>query len=201
MVDSKDVWDKIAPSWDEFRKDVSPIISSFLGKSKGRVLDLGCGSGRNFVTVKEQKLYAVDFSSEMIKIATKNAEKMGVESEFFVMEANKLSFDDNYFDSVLFWAVLHCIKGKKKRNDSFKEIYRVLKHGGRALISTWGRGSHKLKNKDKECMMPWSVEGVKQMRYTYIYDVDELKNEIEKIGFEIEKIWEDENINLIVKKK
>ena len=200
MEDQKKVWDKIAPSWDEYRKDVMDIIPEFFEKNKGRVLDLGCGSGRNILKIEGQELYAVDFSNEMIKIAKKNAKKKRVDVKFYVMEIDKLSFEDEFFDAILFWAVLHCIKGKRKRHDSLKEMYRVLKPGGRALVSSWGRGSPRLKNKPKECIMPWSVESLRQMRYTYIYDADELKRELEEIGFRVEKLMVGKSINVIVKK-
>jgi len=38
------------------------------------------------------------------------------------------------------------------------------------------------------------------MRYYYLYEKDELEDLIKNVGFEIVKIWEDYNINVIVRK-
>ena len=78
----------------------------------------------------------------------------------------------------------------------------VLKSGGEAMIGTWGPKSPRLKNKKKECCIPWTVEGIeeKQMRYTYIYELEELVELCESVGFEVVKNWEDRNVNVIVRK-
>jgi len=202
MESQKDVWDSIAPSWDERGRMMAPVMKDFVKRTYGKLLDLGCGSGRNFWRVRGQELYGVDFSKEMIKFAEKNAKKKKIDGTFSVMEADSLGFPDNYFEGVLCWTVLHCIEGKENRVDVLKEVHRVLKPGGEALISSWGKNSSRVKNKGKECFVPWSVyDDVKKMRYTYVYDLEEFKNDLIEAGFEIDKIWEDRNVNALVKKR
>lgn len=201
MEKQNKVWDKIANSWNKYRKVISPTVKDFLKNSNGKILDLGCGSGRNLIYKKDQEYYCVDFSKKMIELAKKNAKEKKINANFFVMKSNKLNFKDNYFDSVLCWALLHCIDSKEKRKKTLKEIYRVLKPNAKALISTWSNNSPRLKNKPKECFVPWSIkENIKEQRYTYIYDLEELKEDLEDIGFKIEIIWEERNINAICTK-
>jgi len=211
MENQEKVWDEIAPNWNKFREVPSPSVIKFLEDKKGKILDLGCGSGRNFSAMKKDiELYAIDFSEKMLKFAEEKSEKLGLKFELKKSKTNEIPFKNNFFDSIICIAVLHCISSKRERIETMKEIYRTLKIGGTAFISTWGMNSPRLKNKEKECFISWSVKNdkeirkgereIKQERYTYIYDFDELKEEIEGIGFQIEEIWEERNINVIVKK-
>ena len=200
MKDQKEVWNAVASSWDTHRTEMWPSVLDFLKKAKGKVLDLGCGSGRNFMLNPDQELYAVDFSPEMIKLAQEDANFKGIDAKFFVANCYNLEFSQNFFDAILCWSVLHCLETEEKRRGTLQEIYRVLTPGGKVLLSTWGRGSKRIKNKDKESMVPWTVDGVKKYRYTYIYDLEELEKDLREIGFVIEDIWENQNINAILSK-
>ena len=69
-MDQEQVWDEIAPKWNEYKKnrfsDGSPVkdfdlLDGFVDGSEKRILDLGCGSGRNFFKFSGV-IYGVDFS-------------------------------------------------------------------------------------------------------------------------------------------
>ncbi len=195
------VWNNIAKLWGEYRQKIPPEVKNFVKKTNGKLLDLGCGTGRNFWRVRGQELYGIDFSKEMIKLSKENAKNKRIDAKFSVMEAEILKFKDNFFEGILCWAVLHCIESKERRMKVLKEIYRVLKPGGETLISSWGSNSPRLKNKEKECFIPWSVkDNTKEMRYTYIYDMNEFLDDLSEAGFKIERSWEDRNVNAIVSK-
>ena len=209
----QEVWNAIAEKWSEYREVPSPSVINFLRDKKGKILDLGCGSGRNFSAIankKETAVYGVDFSEEMLKHAEAKAKKLGLNFESIKSNSNKLNFEENYFDSAVCVSVLHCIPSKKERLETLKEIYRTLKKGSEAFISVWGKNSPRVKNKGKECYIPWTVKSekefrkgeqiIKQHRYTYIYDLEELEKEALEAGFKIEKSWEERNINFIVRK-
>ncbi|MBT6690484.1 methyltransferase domain-containing protein [archaeon] len=192
----EEVWDAIARPWKEFRQyDVSDVVE-FLKNKKGRVLDLGCGSGRNFYDIEGLDFYGVDFSEKMVELAGARGyvevKKAGVDA---------VPYDDGFFDCVIFSAVLHCVDSAEKRRKALEEVFRVLKNGGEALVSVWGRGQKRLKNRAKEGFVPWSVGSKKVERYTYIYDVDELRSELESVGFEILKVEEGRNIVFVVRKE
>ena len=211
VKDQAKVWDEIAGKWNEFREVPSPTVIEFLKDKHGKILDLGCGSGRNFSAMtKDSELYAVDFSEEMLVHAKEKAEKLGLKVDLVHSYSGKLKFKDNFLDSIICVAVLHCIPTKEERVNTIKEIYRTLKKGSSALISVWGKNSPRLKNKGKECFVSWTVKSdkesrkgekeIKQERYTYVYDLEELKKEVLEAGFKIENIWEERNVNVIVKK-
>ncbi|MBT3398075.1 class I SAM-dependent methyltransferase [archaeon] len=199
-MNQEKVWDKIAPRWNEIKNHPSSAVKNFLKGKKGKVLDLGSGSGRNFPSIpKNMEIYATDFSKEMLKFAEQKAKKLKLNLKTSHTTSKKIPFEDNYFDHAICIAVLHCIPTKKARKEAMKEILRTLKPNAKALISVWSRNSPRLKNRPKETYVPWTSVGVKK-RYTYIYDREELEKEIENAGFKIINISEDKNIDATIQK-
>ncbi|HLC77598.1 MAG TPA: class I SAM-dependent methyltransferase [Candidatus Nanoarchaeia archaeon] len=200
IEDQKEVWDEIAPKWNEFRKDPIKEIVKFLKVKPGKILDLGCGSGRHLMNIKYGKMYLVDFSQGQIHYAKEHAKKNHIEAEFDISPASKLNYEENFFDSAIYINTLHCIPKELDREKSLKELHRVMKPGAQAMISVWSRNSERVKNKPKEAFIPWTVDDNKHMRYYYIYEKDELESLLKNVGFKIIKSWEGENIFYVVEK-
>jgi len=138
-MNQEKVWDNISRRWNKFRVRSSPSAEKFVSDKKGKILDLGCGSGRNFIKVKGLKWTATDFSVNMINYAKEKAKNLNMDVEIIKADSTNLPFEDNSFDAVLCFAVLHCIDSAEKREKTVREIFRVLKSGGEALITSWGR--------------------------------------------------------------
>lgn len=191
-MNQKEIWDSIAVPWKTFR--VKPIkeTQEFLKDKSGNVLDLGCGSGRNFMKIKGT-IYGVDFSEKMLKHAKEYAEKNKIKVRLIKSDAVNLPFKKNFFDAGIFVAVLHCISNEEDREKSLKELLRVLKPNAEALISVWDYNQKKFKNKDKESFISWGYEGKKYQRYYYLYEKDEFLNLLKNIGFKILKIMDKSN--------
>lgn len=68
------IWDEISVPWKNFRVKPVEEVVNFLKNKEGKILDLGCGSGRNFTKTKG-KIYGVDFSNNMLKFAKAYAKK------------------------------------------------------------------------------------------------------------------------------
>ena len=69
----QDVWNSIAGEWNRLRKKPMGEVADFLKDKKGKILDLGCGSGRHVINNPDIKFYGLDFSKEMIKFAREKA--------------------------------------------------------------------------------------------------------------------------------
>lgn len=102
------------------------------------ILDLGCGRGNETIqaamlTGVEGKAVGLDITQAMIDAAHVNAEGIGVSNAWFIKgDIENLPFDEAVFDAVISNCVINHAKSKKK---VFNEIFRVLKKGGRFVIS------------------------------------------------------------------
>jgi len=102
------------------------------------VLDVGCGTGSLAIAAKRHvgptgTVCGIDASPEMLARASKKASKTGHEVIFRNGAAQALPFPDGQFDAVLNTLMLHHLQ-RKAREQCAREIHRVLKPGGRALV-------------------------------------------------------------------
>ncbi len=195
----KEVWNNIALDWKEFRQKPRKEVIEFLNECGGNLLDIGCGSGRHFLRKEGLKVFGVDFSEKMIELAKQNVEKENLSLELKLME-DKIPYSNEYFDNFICIAVLHCIETKKRRIDFLREIVRVLKKEGKGFLEVWSRNQKRVKNREKDSFIPWTARNQKFNRYYYLYDLEELKKELESVGFKILEIKEKDNIEVLVEK-
>jgi ubiquinone/menaquinone biosynthesis C-methylase UbiE len=108
-----------------------------------RVLDVGCGTGRLAMVFVDRvdpggSVDGIDAAAEMIKRATARARKHGTPVTFQVALAQQLPFPDATFDAVACILALHHVADDDQLT-AVREMYRVLKPGGRLLIAEFGK--------------------------------------------------------------
>ncbi|MFA5259508.1 MAG: class I SAM-dependent methyltransferase [Candidatus Pacearchaeota archaeon] len=189
----EEVWDEISDLWNEYKKKPFFTVEDFLKGKKGKIIDLGCGSGRNMVFSSDIRYYGVDISSNQLKAAEKLIKEKGINARFFKSSADKLDnsiFKDELFDYGLFIATLHCIESKEERENALKEFYRVLKKGAEGLISVWNSSDSRFEqvNYNGDIYMSWKKDGKEHFRYYYLYSEKELTDLIKSVGFKIVEI-------------
>jgi len=106
------------------------LTQDCLGK---RTLDYCCGDGGTALFLAEHgaKAIGVDISDMSIKNAKAKAlrKKLDKQVSFYVMDAESLKFEDNYFDLIVCNGVLHHLNIKK----AYPELMRVLKPEGKII--------------------------------------------------------------------
>jgi ubiquinone/menaquinone biosynthesis C-methylase UbiE len=105
-----------------------------------KVLDVGCGKGTNLLLFASlgARLYGSEVDSQILPIAQKNLADFGYDADIRLGENRKLDFEDNFFDFLVSWNVLHYESTRENILSAVAEYARVLKRGGRVFISTTG---------------------------------------------------------------
>ena len=115
-------------------------------KGNEYVLDVGSGTGRTSVQIAKRlttgRLVGIDIwdtmelSGNSPERAYKNAEIEGVKAKVDFKFGNVLEipFNDDIFDIVTCSSVLNNLPGEKNRVKALKEIFRVLKPGGKCML-------------------------------------------------------------------
>ncbi len=127
----------------EPHEDIKKIKKIFKNKKINKILDLGCGVGRNlfYLTKEGFEVHGIDLAKEGIKIIKKNAKEKNIKIQLKVGNVFKrLPYPDNFFDAVISIQVLqHGSFNQIKK--AITEIERILKPKGLIFITLCGRYS------------------------------------------------------------
>jgi tellurite methyltransferase len=100
-----------------------------------RILDVGCGFGRNLVYLLRERyeVYAVDSDRQAIDTVRRLAAKLApaLSADNFRLEPiEEMSFPNGFADFVISSAVLHFARGDDHFQAMLRETWRVLNPGG-----------------------------------------------------------------------
>ncbi len=187
----REIFEEIAPSWYNFRhrsrfgRELEDLAQSWQG---GRLLNLGCAHGPDFLPFKGRfELYGIDFAKQMLKMAQKYAKKFDLEVNLTAGDVRYLPYRDGTFERAIAVATYHHLKGEGERLKALRELGRVLKPGGEALITVWNRWQPRFWFRRKELTVPWRSQGRTLERYYYLFSYGELERLAKRAGFELIK--------------
>ena len=146
--------DPLSARWE--KKYGAELRRRLLAEARGRVLEIGVGTGqsfRHYPTVDE--LVGVEPSEPMLRRARDRAADDGRDVTLVEAPAERLPFEDDSFDSVVTMAVLCTVDDP---NRSLNEIRRVLRPGGRFRFSEHVRSPDpKLARWQDRLERPWGI--------------------------------------------
>lgn len=137
-----DPWNLVA---EGYVTDTKPIFGQYCqkaielaGLSPGdRVIDVACGPGTMSLLVRDKvsDVQAIDFSQNMLDCFRREIERLGIANiTTHLMDGQQLEFDDNAFDKAFSMFGLMFFPDRMK---GFRELHRVLKPGGMAVVTSW----------------------------------------------------------------
>ena len=149
-----DYWNKRTPyTWGSY-KDMRELryklqdymldtfrFQDFKGK---KVLEIGCGSGIDSAEFIKNgaDVYATDMTESAVKHTKNLFKKLNFNEEVISnvrkVDARNLPFEDNFFDHIYTYGVLHHIPDVK---DAVSEIYRVLNPKGSCHVMLYHKNS------------------------------------------------------------
>ncbi len=114
---------------------VKQIIEDY-GVLEGVCVDVGCGTAVFAIELckhSKLKIFALEKEKAIYEVARMNIEEAGLADRIIPVlgDAHKLPFENEFADFVISRGSYHCWKDKVQ---VFKEIYRILKKGGTALV-------------------------------------------------------------------
>ena len=199
MIGDKEVWERIAESFDKTRRRPWLKCVEFIDsmEKKGLFLDIGCGNGRHLIpAAKRSKLViGIDFSINMLRTCRNNLENSEIRNYALLQaDARCLPFKDDCFDYVIFIASLHNIRGRDNRIRALKEMRRILKERGRGLVSVWSRWQDRFllhfvkelfSKKTEEfgdIYIMWRKDNINLPRFYHLYSKIEFLRDIKAAG-------------------
>jgi SAM-dependent methyltransferase len=131
-------------SWIEQTEPYSfEIIRKHVWTEK-KVLDAGCGQGTllNFLPPLGAKMFGLDMSRQSLHQAAAGARELGFSELVHLSQGDGefLPFHPSSFDAVICFGVLHHTRNTAQ---GVKELWRVLKPGGLAIVMLYRKGNPK----------------------------------------------------------
>lgn len=140
------LFDKIAPDYDRLNHILSLNIDKGWRRKAVRqiadenralkVLDVACGTADFTIEIARKvssgsTVTGVDISEGMMAVGKEKIKKAGVSAELYVADCEALPYEDNTFDRV---SVGFGVRNFEHLDVGLKEMFRVLKPGGRLVI-------------------------------------------------------------------
>ncbi len=187
----KNRYNRVAKFYDILDKPMEMAASGWreklLSGVKGKVLEVGIGTGRNIPYYPDNvDLTGIDFSPKMVEIARQKAENKG-KAKILEMDAENMEFKDNTFDAVVTSCVFCSVPDPVQ---GLKEIKRVCKNGGKILMLEHVRSHKKVVGPLMDILnfIPLHIYGANINRETY---ENLLKAGFKPEQIEVEDVWLD----------
>ena len=184
---NRETYEDIAKEFSATRHTPWKCVRDFASQTRDKtVLEVGCGNGKNMAylqTRHDAAVIGVDTCRNFVDMC----EARGLMA--VVAAANSLPFPSSRFDAVLCIAMFHHLLTDQDRDAAFREMIRVLKPGGRGILTCWSTiqpNNSKFTFTEGLNVVPWNK---KQTRHYYVWSETMFRNYFESFEITIERIY------------
>ncbi len=173
------VYDWLGAGWE--KKHGEEFRGRLLARARGRVLEVGAGTGFNlphYPVIDE--LVITDPSEWMLRRAERRASELGRPVTIVRAPAESLPFEDGRFDTVVSTCVLCSVHDQR---EALREIERVLRPGGQLLF-----GEHVRSDDPKRAKWQDRLEGAWKVLADGCHPNRDTLAAIEASGFELAEV-------------
>jgi SAM-dependent methyltransferase len=192
------LYDAIAVEYDRSRDRPWPEVVDFAESlpTRSLVADLGCGSGRHAKVLAGEghKVVGLDASARLLEIARRKLP----EAAFVQGDLCGLPFPDSRFPAAVAVASIHHLPSESERIAAMREIARVLRPGGTALVTVWaleqipetkGRETGPAGEDPRDVWVPWRAGGSEVLRFYHLFAERELADLVLAAGLRLGKYF------------
>ncbi|MBN1923372.1 MAG: class I SAM-dependent methyltransferase [Nanoarchaeota archaeon] len=168
-------WEKQKAPYFKKKPGIEGLLALELIKSRinsGRLLDVGCGGGRNTILFASNgfEAYGVDFSKSAVRLAKMLGRENNSSAKFSVQSVFDLRFENDFFDVVTDFGLFHHLR-KRDVSNYLKRVSRMLNKKGYLILYTFSDKSKKTGNYKPFSKRNWSSRaGV----YNHYYSKEEI---------------------------
>lgn len=157
---SRAVYDRIARLYDLLDLPFEhgryrPLRKNLFAGVRGRMLDAGCGTGRNFAYYPSGcDAVGIDLSPAMLARAVKRRARLGLSIPLLEMDICRTSFPDGTFDFAIA-SFLFCVLPNDRQLNALLEIKRILKPGGEVRLLEYTWSNDPVRRRIQNLWKPW----------------------------------------------
>ncbi len=190
----REVYQKIAPHFSETRKgDKWSYVIEFLDTftPQSIIADIGCGNGK-YIDHRDDIVYiAIDPCKELLDIAKSLYANM-CNVQYINGHICDISLKSESVDGFICIAVFHHLDSPEDRYAGLRELVRILKVGGRGMITVWSSQQTEKRMRKWKCiggndyLVPWAFRcdhknPIYYDRYYHVFDKEEILDYISHI--------------------
>lgn len=188
MLSMRDTYNSIAKDFDKTRYAMWPCVKEFYkSNTRGYCIDVGCGNGKNVPPGSAQWYELCDLCDSFVELCASKYPQSGV----CQVNGLHLPYRTGVFDTVISVAVVHHLNTHDLRVSFVCELLRVLKPGGKGLITCWARTDAQPQDRN----VPWHdrATGKTTQRYYHMFDPMELESLFSEMDCTVQTYYEHNN--------
>ena len=133
-------FDKFAEDYDEVLKGFDDDLKFYIKeccKTKGKILEIGCGTGRIYLELLKKGLdaYGIDISNKMLKKLKLKAKKMKLTPKVFQMNMNNFKINKKFSLIIIPFRTFLLNETIKEQLETLKNIFNHLEKNGILILN------------------------------------------------------------------